>query len=101
MPVIGDSLWEGDETFIFELRNENANVDNYPATTTAVIVNDDTVDVRLTTADFSVDEDDPADIIYTVEIDQTLVGAETLTVQYRTVGGSATAGSDFKTPRAC
>ncbi len=70
VPVVGDTLWEGDETFIFELRNENNNVDSYPATTTAIIANDDTVDVQLTTADFTVDEDDSSDITYTVEIDQ-------------------------------
>ena len=67
-------------------------------TATGTILNDDTVGIsfRLTTPNQTVAEEAvPATVTYTVEIDQNLVNTQTVTVQYRTVDGTAYAGTDY------
>ncbi len=67
-------------------------------TATGTILNDDTVGIsfRPITPNQTIAENAvPATVTYSVEIDQTLENPQTVTVQYRTVDGSANAGSDY------
>ncbi len=91
--VNGDSALETDETFSIQLSNPtNATLDSNSATGT--IVNDDALLIGI--SDASVQEGDTGEtnqMVFTVNLSSE--STDTVTVEYDTVAGTATAGSDY------
>ena len=93
--INGDTSQESDETFKVNLSNPtNATLDNTSATGT--ILDDDTPPV-ISVANTSVTEGNtaPQNMIFTLTLDHSF--GEDVSVDYTTVDGTATAGSDYVT----
>ncbi len=100
-----DTIWEADETLVIQLSSSCIGVtcgvidwSSGADTATGTILNDDTVGISFSPATPNqtiAEEALPATVTYTVEIDQALISPQILTVQYRTVNGSASAGTDY------
>ncbi|HEX2924678.1 MAG TPA: Calx-beta domain-containing protein, partial [Ruminiclostridium sp.] len=88
--IIGDDTKEQDETFLLKLTASNAADTDYQATGT--ILNDD--DPLLSINDMSVKEGDTGNkITFTVSLSKP--SADSVTVDYKTVDGTAVSGKDY------
>jgi Ca2+-binding RTX toxin-like protein len=93
IPIIDDTLVEGDEIFFVDLANPtNATLTNNQAQVT--ITDNDTANIEITIDDVSVSEGvNSRTAIVTVKINQE--SAEIVTVDYTTVDNSATSPNDY------
>ncbi|MDD1429939.1 hypothetical protein MEO42_02175 [Dolichospermum sp. ST_sed6] len=93
VPILGDTLVEGNETFFVNLSNPiNANIADTQGI--ATITNDDFPVINLS-ANQSIVEGftSPQNLSYTVTLSS--ASTQTITVQYATANGTATAASDY------
>ena len=91
-PVVSDALREGDETFVLSATAVAGDVSPVPASGTATIVDDETAPVIQPLPDQTVNEG-AGTVTFTI----TLSGPseQTISVDYRTVPGTALAGQDY------
>ncbi|MCZ8067601.1 MAG: beta strand repeat-containing protein [Microcystis sp.] len=91
IPIVGDTLWENDETFFVNLSNPSngAIVDNFA---TVTITNDEPT---LSIDDLTIIEGNSgtSNAIFTVRLSRT--SSTPVTVEYSTANGTAIAGSDY------
>lgn len=94
VPVIGDTVIESDETFFVNLSNASSNARISRPQATGTIVDDDGT-ASASIDDVTVTEGDSgtSDATFTVTLSKT--SSSTITVDYATADGSATAGSDY------
>lgn len=95
LPVIGDTVTEGDETVMVDFSNPvDATLQATQATIT--IQNDDGGSVpQLSIADASVTEGDSGSAILQVTVTLSAVSAQSVTVSFATANDTATGGSDY------
>jgi hypothetical protein len=94
IPVIGDTNVEPDETFFVNLSApSNATISDGQAVGT--IMNDDTPMLWLSIADTSLPEGNAGTTNAQFQVTLSAASASPVTVDYATVDGSATAGSDY------
>lgn len=93
VPVLGDFLDEGNETFTVTL-SAAVNASIGTGTGTGTIVDDDAVPM-LSVADASVTEGDGGTATLTFPVTLAPVSGSTITVDYATADGTATAGTDY------
>jgi hypothetical protein len=92
--VLGDTLYEGNETFNLNLSLPvNATINR--GTGTATIIDDD--QPTLTVSDASVAEGNSGLTAMTFTVALSPASTQTVTVNYSTAAGTATAGSDYQT----
>ncbi|GAB1434362.1 hypothetical protein MASR2M32_05730 [Sphaerotilus sulfidivorans] len=91
-PVVNDALREGDETFVLSATAVAGDVSPVPASGTATIVDDEAAPVIQPLPDQTVNEG-AGTVTFTI----TLSGPseQTISVDYRTVPGTALAGQDY------
>lgn len=87
-----DSTTEADETVILTVAAGAGYSVGAPASATGTILNDDLPSVSIAVAPASVTEDGAQNLVYTVTMDQVALSATSVNF---TVGGSATAGTDY------
>ena len=92
VPIINDATSEGAETFSMNLTGPSANATITDAQSIATI--DDNDDYKLSITNSTVNED-AGTATFTVSIDKHPPAGDVITVDYATVAGTATAGSDF------
>ncbi|MBX3414228.1 MAG: hypothetical protein KF708_16190 [Pirellulales bacterium] len=93
IPVLGDTVDEPDETFFVTLTSpENATLED--ATATGTIIDDDLP--TMTIADASLVEGDSGTLAMQFTVTLTTPAQGTVSVNYTTVSGTATAGVDFQ-----
>src|SRR5262249_39637347 len=94
VPVMGDTVYEGNETFNFYL-TQVANAALGRASGTATIVDDDPA-AALSVNDASVVEGNSgtAGVVFTLSL--SAASTQTVTVNYATAPGTATSGSDYQ-----
>jgi hypothetical protein len=91
VPVVGDTSQEPDETLTISLsKPTNATLGNAVATLT--IVNDDAGSATLSISDAEVSEGSAGKKTLSFTIDLSAASADTVTVDYATIDGTATAG---------
>jgi uncharacterized repeat protein (TIGR01451 family) len=92
VPVVRDTAVEGNETFLVNLSNpSNATIaDNQGVGT---IIDDDSVSITIN--DVSITEGDAGNVSAVFTVTLSMVGAQTVTVDYATADGSATAPADY------
>lgn len=91
--VTGDALDEPNETFLVNLSNAvNATLNDAQA---AVTITDDDAPPDLTIADASITEGNAGSAAVTFTLSLSAVSAQTVTVDWVTADGSASAGSDY------
>jgi hypothetical protein len=95
VPVIGDTSDEADETFTVSL-SQPVNADILDGQGTGTIVDDDGLP-SLTIADVSVSEGNSGTVNASFVVTLSPADSQTITVDFATANGSATAGSDFIT----
>ncbi len=97
VPILGDSKAESDETFTLTLSNvsTNAEMGSISSATGKILNEDSTAVLTLSSATASVSEGDSGSkqLDFTVNLSGT--ATSTVTVNYTTADGSATAGSDY------
>ena len=92
VPVINDALSEGAETFSLNLSSPSANATITDAQSVATIDDNDDYTLSITSATVA---EDNGSATFNVSINKTPVGTDEITVNWATVAGTATAGSDF------
>jgi hypothetical protein len=93
VPVIGDKDVELDETFALNLSNPSGAVLGDPASGTGTITNDDVTRLRI--VDSSVVEGDSGNQRMKFKVVLSKPAPSTVTVDYTTMDGTATAGQDY------
>ncbi len=93
VPINGDTNDEADETFTVNLSNAS-NADIIDGVATGIIVDDDGLG-SLTITDKTVNEGDNGTTIAEFTVTLSPAAASTVTVNYATANGTATAGSDY------
>lgn len=93
VPIIGDTNDESDETFTVNLSSAS-NADIIDGVATGTIVDDDGLG-SLTIADKTVNEGDNGTTIAEFTVTLSPAAASTVTVNYATANGTASAGSDY------
>lgn len=93
VPINGDTNDESDETFTVNLSSAS-NADIIDGTATGTIVDDDGLG-SLTIADQTVTEGDSGTTIASFTVTLSPAAASTVTVNYATANGTASAGSDY------
>ena len=93
VPVIGDRVFEPNETFFVAIRRPvNASIDDFAGVGT--ILNDDPLSA-LSIGDASVTEGNTGTTIVFFDVTLSNPSAQTITVDYSTSDGTASAGSDY------
>ncbi|PYQ65475.1 MAG: hypothetical protein DMF53_05440 [Acidobacteria bacterium] len=92
VPVLGDTLNEGNETFNVTLTSPT-NATIVKATGVGTITDDDPVSVSI--SDVSVTEGNSGTVAATFTVTLSNASTSTITVTYQTSDGTATAGSDY------
>jgi hypothetical protein len=98
IPVIGDLIDEPDETFTVNLSTpSNASISTGHTQRTVTILDDDDPPVLTISSDVSVNEGNSGTTNATFTVTLTPDSGKTVTVNYGTSDGTATAGSDYTT----
>jgi ribosomal protein L35AE/L33A len=95
VPVLGDTIDEADETFVVNLSGATGGVSISRPQGTGTIVDDDTSNVTIN--DVSVTEGNSGTTLATFTVTLSTPNSRTVTVDYTTANGTATAGSDYVT----
>ncbi|MFL6260853.1 MAG: beta strand repeat-containing protein [Thermoanaerobaculia bacterium] len=94
VPVLGDTIDEADETFLVSLSNASgASISPTQGTGTGTIVDNDTSNITIN--DVSVTEGNSGTTLATFTVTLSTANSRTVTVDYATANGTATAGSDY------
>ena len=94
VPINGDTNDEADETFTINLSTASSNADIIDGVAIGTIVDDDGLG-SLTIADKTVNEGDNGTTIASFTVTLSPAAASTVTVDYATANGTASAGSDY------
>ncbi|HEX8311981.1 MAG TPA: Calx-beta domain-containing protein, partial [Chthoniobacteraceae bacterium] len=94
VPIFGDAIFEGDETFFVNLTNPTGGVQLAKAQGTGTITNDEAVP-RLSISNVTLAEGDAGTKLAAFTVKLSGAAQEPVTVKYRTVDGTATAGQDY------
>jgi chitinase len=95
IPVVGDTFFEANETFLLKLSDPlNATLSATASQSTVTIINDDTAPV-LSIADLAVLEGNAGVNSVPLTVTLSAAASQTITVTYATADGTAQAGSDY------
>lgn len=92
VPVLDDTLFEGNESFTVTLSNPSAGTLATPTATVAISDNEPAPQISFSPVSYSVSEDGGS---ISVTINRSMPLSGTVAVDYATVNGSAVAGSDY------
>jgi hypothetical protein len=100
VPVLGDSVVEGNESFTVSLFSPSSNATIADGSGAGTILNDDATPPAgpppfVTISDFSVVEGNAGQSIAYLSVSLSAPSAQTVTVNYSTADGTAIAGSDY------
>ena len=92
--VLTDLIEEPDEQFFIDFSNPvNATLDD--TTVDGTIFDDDGSDIVISISDFSIQEPDVGSVVVALTVSASPLQAETITVDYVTVDGTALVGDDY------
>jgi uncharacterized repeat protein (TIGR01451 family) len=92
VPIINDTLVEGDETFFVTLLNPSGGAQLLSPSTAVVTIQDNDAGLRFSSANYSVSE---SGVQATITVLRSVITNTAVSVNYSTADGSATAGSDY------
>jgi glucose/arabinose dehydrogenase len=93
VPILNDSGAESGETFTVSLSSPSGAVLGTPATETLSIVDNDAATLSINNASVAEGSAGPTNAVFTVTL--SAAGSNTVTVNFATANGTATAGSDY------
>ena len=97
IPVVGETVFEADETFVVNLTNPvNGVIGVGQGQGVVTIINDDSIP-RMSISDVSVTEGNSGSTNAPFSVTLSAASSQTVTVTYATANGTAVAGSDYTT----